>query len=103
MAEYLLPNESILTISDKQLMFAIRKRLMNIHGNYPKKRNLETTCKAGCEVIETNEHIYWCKKLNENNIELKYKEICNGKLRNQEIIMSRMKNNLQKRSFIVSE
>jgi hypothetical protein len=102
MAEYLLPNENKLTISDKKLFFSIRNRLINIHGNYQKKNNLNKYCKAGCDIIDTNEHIYECKKLNDSNKEIQYKEILNGTTCQQIKVFERMKTNLVIRNEMFS-
>ena len=64
MAEYLQPS-SPLTISQKQTMFAVRNRMIEIYENFPGK-NIEDICH--CRKKETMEHIYNCDDLN--------KEIC---------------------------
>ena len=58
-----------------------------------KKNNLVKYCKADCEEIDTNEHIYECKKINDSNIEIQYEDILNGKIQQQEKVFVRMKNN----------
>ena len=63
---------------------SIRNRLINIYGNYEKKNNLVKYCKADCEEIDTNEHIYECKKINDSNIEIQYEEILNRKIQHQQ-------------------
>ena len=72
---------------------SIRNRLINIYGNYEKKNNLVKYCKADCEEIDTNEHIYECKKINDSNIEIQYEDILNGKIQQQEKVFVRMNNN----------
>ena len=55
MAEYLLPNSEILTISEQRNIFAIRNRMILIENNFPNKFSKDP-CKCGQE--ENQEHIY---------------------------------------------
>ena len=100
MASYLLPNDSTLTISDKKLFFAIQNRMINIHGNFS-SRKLDKFCKAGCNELETMEHIYNCKILNSNINIIPYEQIYYGSLQQQIEIFKIMKTNLEKRNNIV--
>ena len=81
----------------------MRNRLINVYVNYKKKNNLVKYCKADWKEIDTTEHIYECKKINDSNIEIQYEEILNGKIQQQEKVFVRMKNNLVVRNEIISE
>ena len=65
MADYLLPN-SILTINEKQRLFANRNQIVDIpnHFSSGNKKNL---CICGEE--ENLPHIYVCERFNETDIE----------------------------------
>ena len=73
---------------------SVRNRLINTYGNYEKKNDLVKYCKADCKEIDTTEHIYECKKINDSNIEIQYEEILNGTIPQQEKVFVRMKNHL---------
>ena len=61
MSEYLMPNNSGLSIEDKRQMFEIKNGMLLIFENFP-SRGLKMLCKAGCDMTETSEHIYICSK-----------------------------------------
>ena len=52
---YLLPNNQALSISEKQYIFAIRNRMVQIEINFPKN---ETGKKCICGDTMTMKHIY---------------------------------------------
>ena len=80
MAEYLQPT-SPLTIIQKQAMFAVKNRMIEISENYPGK-NLDDMCQCGKQ--EKMEHIYNCDYFNEGNPpNIEYKNIFDGKPKNQ--------------------
>ena len=60
MADYLLPYNSELTILEKQQVFRIRNRMIDIPSNFPKSNN-KPLCVCGGE--ESMEHIYNCGTL----------------------------------------
>ena len=81
MADYLLPVNSELTIEQKQKMFSVRNRMIEISENFPGK---EIDDKCYCGKDESMSHIYYCEKLNNNEPQrLKYEEIFEGKLKDQ--------------------
>ena len=59
MAEYLKPFNSKLTIEQKQKIFAIRNRMIEISENFPGKE-ISSTCHCG--TTETILHIYFCEQ-----------------------------------------
>ena len=72
---YLFPNQ-ILTFDEQQLLFAYRSRMNKLQYNYPGKKQTEL-CQCGVDM--TNEHLYYCKVLNEGHIlQDKYEQIFHG-------------------------
>ena len=71
MSEYLLPqkNEN-LSIADKQYIFAIRNRMIDIEFNFPKNKISKTLC--CCGELENMNHIYSCKMLNQESIKTSF-------------------------------
>ena len=99
MSEYLCPNDNSLTIEEKQNMFSVRNRMSNIPSNFYLKTsdNIEICCGE----IEDMEHVYKCKKLNENgNIVPEYCQLYNGNLSTQIEIYRRFQKNYLKRMDI---
>ena len=62
MQEYLLPGEESLSMTDEQMIFAIRNRMVYIEHNFCKKDQTEKKCICGD--IENMKHLYSCKRLN---------------------------------------
>ena len=56
MAEYLLPTNKTLTIVEKQKLFAVRNRMIEIQLNFP-KTEIKPTCVCG--ETEEMKHIYF--------------------------------------------
>ena len=75
MAEYLMPNKDILNIEEKQELFSIRNRMVNIGYNYGKKEKC-----VKCEENEDMTHIYDCKYLNKNTKEISFEKIFEGNI-----------------------
>ena len=77
MAEYLMPYNKM-SIENKQNLFSVRNRMIEIGNNFGKKEN--------CLMCNTNEnmsHIYSCKFWNKRENELPYEKIYNGNLNEQ--------------------
>ena len=100
MADYLVPNNSRLTISEKQQMFAIMNRMVKISCNYPQNNKIDL-CYCGQE--ETMEHIYNCKILNEEEPIISYNQIFKGNIGEQVTILRRFENNMKQREQIQKE
>ena len=96
MSEYLLPrkNEN-LSITEKQYIFAIRNRMIDIEFNFPKNKISKTLC--CCGEVENMKHLYSCKILNQESIKTSFEEIFNDDVRKQKNIYERFKNNFDKR------
>ena len=92
MSEYLLPYNDKLTISEKQGLFAVLNRMVDISDNYGKHGH------CICNEKEDMSHIYSCLYLNEDHQILPYKKIYNGKLSEQIEIFSRFEKNMKKRN-----
>ena len=94
MSDYLAPITA-LTISEKQEMFAIKNRMVQISYNFPNNKKIET-CLCGQE--ENMEHIYLCKILNKETEQLiPYKKIFNGNIREQITIFKIFQKNMKER------
>ena len=93
MAEYLMPFNSKLSIEQKQKMFAVKNRMIEISENFPGKE-ISENCYCGTK--ETMSHIYYCEKLNNGNKpSLKYEEIFRGKVEHQIKIFEKFEENLK--------
>ena len=60
--EYLMPTTYMPTIAQKQKMFIIKIRMVEISEHFPNK-GIPETC--SCGESETMAHIYYCEKLND--------------------------------------
>ena len=101
MSDYLLPSTKGLTISDKQELFAIKNRMVEISFNFPKNKNIDT-CQCGEE--ETIEHIYSCKLLSkQEEHQLPYKLIFTGNIGEQITIFRSFQNNMKERENILKK
>ena len=100
MAKYFSPNESKLSISDKKYIFAMRNKMIQIHGNFS-SRNFQNNCKAGCPDTETMEHIYHCKIYTKDTEITKYEHIYKENMKNMTTVFYHMKENLKLRDSII--
>ena len=94
MAEYLMPNEANISITDQQYLFAIRNRMINIPSNFG------SVSKCVCGQNEDMKHIYNCEKLNQEKESFKFEKIFTGSLKEQVEIMKRFRNNIEIRNKI---
>ena len=80
-AEYLLPENSLLNIKEKQKLFEVKNRMTKIPINFP-ENNMKNNCYCGKE--ETMEHVYNCEIWNDGKEnKLEYKQIYEGSLSEQ--------------------
>ena len=91
----MLPDKENLSISDKQYIFAIRSRMIQIEYNFPKKGIGRKVCVCG--KTENMEHIYLCQILNPENTKIGYEGIFEENLRKMKIIYERFRINLENR------
>ena len=100
MAEYLLPTNEALTLEEKQKLFSIRNRMVDIPSNFPKSDE-KSLCFCGEQ--ENMKHIFDCEILNEGNkTSEKYENIFNGNIGTQIRIFRKFEENLKKRERIVN-
>ena len=102
MSEYLLPNNYGLSIDDKKLMHSIRNRMLrNIHNNF-KSSNMNNLCRAGCQILESEYHIYICPIINAKHVNngVEFHKIYNGHIFEQVEVLRRMKRNLEQIGII---
>ena len=92
MKEYLLPYNDRINIEEKQKMFEIRNRMVDIPANFGNSE----ICICGNE--ENMSHIYSCEYLNMKEITSAYEKIFNGNLSEQIEIFRRFENNLKVRN-----
>ena len=98
MAEYLLPENRLLSIEEKQRLFEVKHRLTKIPSNFPKAYETNQ-CYCGGE--ENMEYIYNCEVLKEGKREiLKYERIYNGTLREQIEVFRQFESNMKKRETL---
>ena len=91
--EFLAPITN-LSISDKRKIFAIRNRMVEIPDNF-KENSKENLCI--CNEIETMKHVYECKTLNIEPVNICYEKIFNGNIKEQTEVMRRFEENMGKR------
>ena len=99
MSEYLMPHTK-LNISEKKDLFAVKNRMTDISANFPSGREID---KCLCNGEENNEHIYTCKLLNKEQIEISYKELYNGSIENQIMVYKRFRKNMDERENMKNE
>ena len=92
MQEYLLPDEEDLTITDKQVIFAIRNRMINIEHNFPQKDKKEKQCICG--EVQDMKHIYLI--FNNEDMKISYENIFDEDIRKMKIVYERLRKNLEK-------
>ena len=92
MAEYLLPYNHEVKIDEKQRIFAIKNRMVDIPYNFGK------TEVCHCGETETMSHIYLCQYLNKEETVIPYEKIYNGKVSEQTEIMKRFESNMSRRN-----
>ena len=94
MAEYLLPQNENLSITDQQYIFSIRNRMVEIDYNFSNKKN-EKYCV--CDAKEDMKHIYYCKKLNSEDVKQNFEKIFEENVKTQRIVLERFRKNFEKR------
>ena len=95
MADYLLPYNDKMDIEEKQRLFAVKNRMVEIPSNFGKS---DSICICGTK--ENMSHIYSCQYLNEKKESQPYGNVHNGKLNEQIEIFRRFENNMKERNKI---
>ena len=93
MSEYLLPNNEF-SIEDKRKLFSIRNKMYQISSNFCSKKN--NTSKCVCQETEDMEHIYVCKSLNDEEIQVEYEKLFCGNMSELTYILRRYEENFEK-------
>ena len=94
MANYLVPSDKGLSITDKRYIFAIRNRMIEIPTNFPSKnKNIDEKCEK-CGETETMKHLYTCD-LNQENYNIKYEEIFGENLEKMKKVYKNFKTNYE--------
>ena len=94
MAEYLLPDNE-LTIEQKQRLFAVRNKMVEIPSHFSSGNN-DFLCICGDK--ESLSHIYSCDVLNENESEnIPYEKVYLNNVNEQTKILYKIEENLRKR------
>ena len=96
MADYLLPNEDNISISDQRYIFSIRNRMVPIPYNFPVKQS-EISCLCG--QTENMKHIYSCNYLNVENEEITYEKIFEDNVKHQKKVYERFKQSFETREM----
>ena len=100
MADYLAPNNSGLSIQEKQEMFSVINRMVPISYNFQQNSKMDI-CPCGQE--ETMEHIYICKILkNKEQIE-PYQKIFTGNIGEQVTVFKRFQINMKERELLLQK
>jgi hypothetical protein len=86
MAEYLLPNDEELSISDQRYIFSIRSRMVPISENFP---NAKTKNICSCGQIESMRHIYIYTNLKMESVKISYENLFDDNVRSQKQVYNR--------------
>ena len=100
MADYLAPNNSGLSILEKQEMFAVINRMVPISYNFHQNNKIDI-CPCGQE--ETMEHIYICKILNNEEQIEPYQKIFTGNIGEQITVFKRFQINMKEREQLLQK
>ena len=101
MSEYLIPTNSKLSIEEKQRLFGVKTRMINIPSNYPKPDMIYL---CHCGLREDMKHIYICKVNNEGKQpETEYEKIYTGNISEQINVFRKFETNLERRRTIIAK
>ena len=93
MADYLQPFDNVLTIEEKQYVFSLRNRMLNIPYNIGNNKH-----ECYCGELEDQKHVYNCEILSENKDQkCEYENIFKGNNNQQKEIMQIFKENMDTR------
>ena len=100
MSHYLMPNDSKMSVENKQYIFSMRNRMIQMSSNFSSEKE-KVTCQMGCNEYENQQHIYDCYLYNEknHNNKISYKLIYKDNIINQLKILKTFKENLEKRKL----
>ena len=90
MADYLMPNQEELTITDKRYIFSMRNRMIKLPTNFPTRNQIiDENCEI-CGERENMKHLYECKWSQENN-NIEYENIFGNNLKKMRKVYSQFK------------
>ena len=105
MQDYLRP-EASLKLSQKQNIFKMRSRMLDLKENM-KGKHLSFKCEAckkkGKRKTETQQHVYKCKQLNNKRIFVSYTEIFGNNIHKIKQVINRMNKNIKRRKNIMNQ
>ena len=93
MADYLMPYNKNLNIEEKQNLFSVRNRMVEIGNNFGKNENC-----VMCQTKEDMIHIYSCEYLNKQEIKIEFSKIYEGNLFEKIEVLRRFNDNMKKRN-----
>ena len=92
-----LGSYSNLKLEDQRYIFNFRSEMNQIKSNFQRDTNIkEQYCITDCMQVLDNEHITWCKYLNEAN-DYRYSNILNGDLNEKLETLKQIQSNNRKR------
>ena len=94
MADYLMPNDAGLTVTDKRYVFAMRNRMVSIPANFPLN---QTNMNCACGDREDMRHVYSCTFWNTEKEIIEYKIIFTDHVTKMAKVYERFRQNYQKR------
>ena len=97
MSEYLSPCNKEITIDEKRKKFAVRNKMVNLKENFTKSK-LPENCVCG--EIESLEHIYSCKELNNEENRIPFEEIYSNNIKNQIEVLRNTEKSLKNRKIV---
>ena len=93
MADYFMPYNEYLNIEEKQNLFSVRNRMVEIGNNFGKNENC-----VMCQTKEDMIHIYSCEYLNKQEIKIEFSKIYEGNLFEKIEVLRRFNDNMKKRN-----
>ena len=101
MAEYLMPNDSNLTISQKRDIFEVRNRMLPIPQNFPAEDKCDKCVK--CEQTEDMLHIYYSECWNNEVLNIPYENIYSENISHIKKVFLQIKVNFERRNKFITE
>jgi hypothetical protein len=101
MAEYLMPNGSNLTISQKRDIFEVRNRMLPIPNNFPSKDKYDKCVK--CEHTEDMLHIYYSECWRIEVMNIPYENIYSENITHLKKVFLKFEVNFERRKKFIIE
>ena len=94
MADYLMPNDAGLTVTDKRYVFGMRNRMVSIPANFPLN---ESNMNCACGDREDMRHIYSCTLWSTEKEITEYNFIFTDHVTKMATVYKRFRENIHKR------